>query len=186
MATALLLVDIQNDYFPGYPMALAGIEAAASNAAKVLAFFRARHWPVFHVQHVRLQPDAQIFALGTKGVEIHDSVHPGSGEQVVVKHFANSFRETGLRDLLDQAGVTRLVICGAMSHMCVDAATRAAADFGYDCIVVHDACATRDLTFNGVDAPAASVHAAMMAALAWAYAKVVSAEELAALLPEEA
>lgn len=177
MKTALLLVDIQNDYFPGFPMELIGVDAAAATAAKVLAHFRALGLPVFHVQHVRLQPDSPIFAAGSRGVEIHDSVRPLPGEQVIVKHFPNSFRETPLRGLLEQAGVSQLVICGAMSHMCIDAATRAAADFGYECTVIHDACATRDLTFNGVAVPAAHVHAAMMAALGWAYAKVTSAAE---------
>lgn len=177
MKTALLLVDIQNDYFPGFPMALTGIEAAAANAATLLAHFRAAGRPVFHVQHVRLQPDTPIFGAGTPGVEIHESVRPWPGEPVIVKHFPNSFRETPLRELLEQQGVSRLVICGAMSHMCIDAATRAAADFGYECTVIHDACATRDLTFNDVTVPAAHVHAAMMAALGWAYAKTVSAAE---------
>jgi hypothetical protein len=46
--------------------------------------------------------------------------------------------------------------------------------------VIHDACATRDLEFNGVSVPAAQVHAAFMAALAFAYASVVSANEFLA------
>ena len=56
--------------------------------------------------------------------------------------------------------------------MCIDATTRAASDFGYKATVVHDACATRDLEFGGQVVSAAQVHAAMMSALAFAYAKV--------------
>lgn len=177
MITGLLLVDIQNDYFPGGAMELVGIEDAARNAGKVLARFREKAWPIFHVQHVRTQPDAAVFAIGTRGVELHASVQPLPGECVVQKHFANSFRETTLLSELKRAGVEQLVICGAMSHMCVDAATRAAADFGFKCIVIHDACATRDLTFNDVTVPARDVHSAMMAALAFAYAEVQSTAE---------
>src|SRR3546814_14756141 len=64
-----------------------------------------------------------------------------------------------------------------MSHMCIDAATRAASDLGYRTTVVHDACATRDLEFDGQVVPAAQVHNAYMSALAFAYAKVTTADE---------
>ena len=101
-------------------------------------------------------------------------------EPVVLKHFVNSFRETELKSILDEHGIKELVVVGSMSHMCVDGITRAAADFGYTVTVIHDACATRDLEFNGVTVPAAQVHAAFMAALAFAYASVVSTDEFLA------
>ena len=70
-----------------------------------------------------------------------------------------------------------MVLCGAMSHMCVDAGARAASDLGYRCVVVHDACATRDQEFEGVVVPAEQVHAAFMAALRFGYATALSTEE---------
>ena len=99
------------------------------------------------------------------------------GEKVVIKHFPNSFRDTGLQEVLATAGVKELVICGAMSHMCIDATTRAAVDLGFPCTVIHDACATRDLVFGETVIPAAQVHGAFMAALTPLYARVVSLEE---------
>ena len=69
------------------------------------------------------------------------------------------------------------MICGAMSHMCVDAGARAASDLGYKCVVVHDACATRDQEFEGAVVPAAQAHAAFMAALRFGYARLVTTEE---------
>ena len=95
----------------------------------------------------------------------------------MLKHHVNSFRETDLKAIRDRHGVEEVVICGAMSHMCVDAGTRAASDLGYRCVVVHDACATRDQEFDGAVVPAAQVHAAFMAALKFGYAKAVSTEE---------
>lgn len=65
---------------------------------------------------------------------------------------------------------------GAISHMCIDATTRASSDFGYKTIMVEDACATRDLEYNGVTVPAASVHAAMMSALGFAYATITDTD----------
>ena len=64
-----------------------------------------------------------------------------------------------------------------MSHMCVDAVVRAAVDMGYSTTVLHDACATLDLSFNGVSVPAAHVHATMMAAFEFGYAQVMSTEQ---------
>ena len=105
---------------------------------------------------------------------IHESVAPEPGEPVVVKHFPNSFRESRLLDELERAGAEGLTICGAMSHMCIDATTRAAADLGFNCLVAHDACATRDVEFEGKQVAAGDVHAAYMSALGFAYAKVMS------------
>ena len=89
----------------------------------------------------------------------------------------NSFRESKLLDGLRIAGAKQLTICGAMSHMCIDATTRAAADLGFDCVVAHDACATRDVEFEGKKVAAADVHAAYMSALGFAYAKVMGTSE---------
>ncbi len=174
---ALVMIDIQNDYFPGGKWPLVGIESAAGNAAKVMAAARAAGDLVVHVRHEFPTADAPFFAPGSKGAELHSTVRGIGDEPVVLKHHVNSFRETDLKAILDRHGVEEVIICGAMSHMCVDAGTRAASDLGYKCIVVHDACATRDQEFEGQVVPAAEVHAAFMAALRFGYAKLVSTAE---------
>ncbi len=179
MATnALILVDIQNDYFPGGRMELEGIEAAAVNAARLLEHYRSRALPIFHIRHIAARPGATFFLPDTPGSEIHASVMPLPGETIVVKRFPNSFRETDLLNRLQQAGVGELTICGAMSHMCIDATTRAAFDSGFTCRVAHDACATRALAFGSVTVPAAQVHASFMAALGAAYAQVLTTADV--------
>jgi nicotinamidase-related amidase len=177
---ALILVDLQNDYFPGGLMELVGAQAAAGQAAQLLRRFRDRALPVFHVRHVADRPGATFFLPGTPGADIHAAVAPAPGEPVVVKHFPNSFRDTDLLERLRGAGVAELTICGAMSHMCIDATARAAADLGFACRVAHDACATRALAFGAVTVPAAQVHAAYMAALSAVYAQVLATAELLA------
>jgi nicotinamidase-related amidase len=181
MKIALLLVDIQNDYFPGGKMELAGMAAAAARAQVLLAEFRRRQWPTYHIQHVSRRPGAPFFLPGSPGVEFHASIAPLPGELIIEKNFPNSFRDTGLKERLEGTRVTDLVICGAMSHMCIDATTRAAADLGFTCTVIHDACASRDLTFGDAVIPAAQVHGAFMAALAPLYARVLSLEEFLAV-----
>lgn len=174
---ALILIDIQNDYFPGGKWTLVGIDAAAANAARLLAAARSAGDLVVHVRHENPAPGAPFFVPGSPGAEIHNSVWPVPGEDVVLKHHINSFRETDLKEILDRHGVRELVLAGAMSHMCIDGGTRAAADLGYAVTLVHDACATRDLEFGGVVVPAAHVHAAFMSALGFAYARLVATDE---------
>lgn len=180
MNTALVLVDIQNDYFPGGAMSLVGMAAAAAQAARALAHARNKGWAIVHIQHHSVRPDASFFIPGSPGAEHHPSVSPASDETVVVKHFPNAFRDSSLGAVLSVNDVSQLVICGAMSHMCIDATTRAAFDAGFLCTVLSDACATRDLAYNGEIVPAAQVHAAFMAALAAPFAQVTSTDALLA------
>lgn len=175
--TALIVVDIQNDYFPGGLWALSKVEAAAAKAAQVIAVFRECGDLVVHIRHEFTNPDAPFFRPGSEGAHIHPSVINQGGEPVVLKHYINSFRETELKAVLDRHAIEAVVVVGNMSHMCVDGITRAAVDFGYATTVLHDACATLDLEFNGVKVPAEQVHAAFMAALSFGYAPVISTAE---------
>jgi len=162
--TALLIIDVQNFYFPGGDYALVNPEAAALNAAKLLKKFRGEKKLVIHVRH-----------NAKSGADIHETVKPLEGEKVISKDHANSFRDTDLLKYLKGNNVTRLVICGMMTHMCVEAAARAASDLGFKCIVVHDACATRALTFGDKTVSAEDVHYSTLSALT-SYAEVVSTE----------
>lgn len=178
MKTALLLIDIQNDYFPNGKMELDGSIQAAAAATRLLSAFRKEQWPIYHVQHISTQKGATFFLPDTLGAEIHHTVCPLPSEPVIVKHFPNSFRETNLLNLLKADNVSTLLVCGMMSHMCVDATVRAAFDLGINCIVTHDACATRELSFNGIVVTAAQVHASFMAALGAVYAQVKGVDEI--------
>jgi nicotinamidase-related amidase len=180
MTIGLLLIDIQNDYFPGGNMVLDGSINAAQNAAKLLDFFRQNHLPLIHIQHIAVRPGATFFLPDTPGVEIYHEVRPLGKEMVIQKHFPNSFRETGLLQHIRSQNIIRLVICGMMSHMCVDATARAAVDFGFGCQVVHDACATHSLKFGDRTVTAQDVHTAFMAAFNSSYGKVLSTIDILA------
>lgn len=174
---ALILIDIQNDYFPGGKWPLDGVDAAADKAAQVLQAFRQAGDAVIHVRHEFTSEDAPFFTPGSEGAHLHAKTVNEANEPVVLKHVVNAFRGTDLRALLEQRAITEVVVVGNMSHMCIDAVVRAAADLGYKVTLLHDACATRDLEFNGQVIPAAQVHGAYMASLAFAYADVVSTAE---------
>lgn len=175
---ALIVVDIQNDYFPHGRWTLAGIEQAADNAAKLLASARSAGDLVVFIRHeFPTAEGAPFFAPGSAGAKIHSKVENHPQEIVITKNQINAFRDTNLKEVLDRHSIRQLVICGAMSHMCIDAVTRAATDYGYSCTLIHDACASKDLEFNGKVIPAEQVHAAYMAALGFAYAKTISTDE---------
>jgi nicotinamidase-related amidase len=182
MHTGLILIDIQNDYFPGGAMELEGAGEAGRAAARLLSFFRQRRFPVVHVRHESVHPGATFFLSGTPGAEIHPCAAPVEEEPVITKHFPNAFRETALLPRLRDARVGRLAMAGMMTHMCLDAGVRAAADLGFECLVAADACATKSLAWGGVAAPAASVQAAFLAALDGTYARVISSDALVAEL----
>ncbi len=182
--TALLLVDIQNDYFPGGKMELVGSLEASQQAGYLLDYFRQTQQPVVFVQHIATQVGAAFFQPGTPGVEVHPSIQPRESETVIQKHFPNSFRETHLLEHLHGSQVARLLVCGMMTHMCVDATVRAANDLGFECLIAGDACATRDLQFEGQQVTADFVHRSFLAALDGTYGKVVHSRDAAAHLVE--
>ena len=180
MESALLLIDIQNDYFPGGKMEVPGSRQASLMAKKALEHFRSRGLPVIHVQHIAARLGATFLVPNTEGVQIHEHVKPLPGEVLVQKHYPNSFRDTRLLDHVKENGLGKLVICGMMTHMCVDASVRAAFDHGCSCVVLSDACAARGLSHQGVDVPAEFVHAAFMSALGSVYARVLDTDDFLA------
>ena len=178
----LLVIDIQNFYFEGGRVPLLGPIEASLQAKAVLEAFRAKKLPVIHVQH--MPKGIEKFEAGKTDPQyaIHANVAPAEGEAIVVKHYANAFRETDLADILKKLGAKTLVVTGMQTHMCVEAATRHGADLGYVIVLVDDACATRDLKFGETVVPAKAVHAAVLAAMNGTYAKVVAAADVLAAL----
>lgn len=162
----LILIDIQDFYFPGGGAELSEPEAASLQAAALLKKFRDSKLPVIHIRH-----NAKTNA------GIHKNVLPAEGESVITKDHANGFVDTDLKKILDEIKADSIVICGMQTHMCVEATTRAAADYGYRCIVVHDACATRDLAFQGIIVPARQVHISTLATLNRTYARITATDD---------
>lgn len=177
MKNALIIIDIQNDYFNKGAMALIDSENACENAKLILEQFRAENLPVIHIQHIATRPDATFFLANTDGVEIHKTVYPIENEKVIVKHYPNSFKETILLEYLKREQITDLVICGMMTHMCVDATTRAAKDFGFNITLISDACATKNLEINDQIIDAGNVQNSFLAALNYFYSTVITTKQ---------
>lgn len=174
---ALVIIDIQNDYFDGGKMPLVGSFEAVQKAQRVLEYFRAEKLPVVHIQHISNREGATFFLPGTFGAEIHEQVKPLGNEKVIEKHFPNSFIETELQSYLLLNDITELVVCGMMTSMCVDATVRAAKDLGYSCTVIADACAAPNLSFAGKEVGGKDVNTVIVGALGYYYATVVTADD---------
>lgn len=178
MNKALIIIDIQNDYFEGGAFALVNPTQASLKAKELLEYFRKNSMPVFHVQHINIKDGATFFLPNTSGMQIHENVKPLEDEIIITKNYPNSFLKTNLKSELEKQNIKELIICGMMSHMCVDSTTRAAFDLGFDCTVVHDACTTRDLEFLGKKVKVDDAHNSFMSALGSVFARVVSCKEI--------
>ncbi|MGE8511214.1 MAG: cysteine hydrolase family protein [Chryseobacterium culicis] len=179
--TALLIIDVQNDYFPGGKMMLENAEQAGENTRKVLEYFRKNNLPVIHIQHISTNDGATFFLPDTEGTKINPRVLSHEDEKIIIKHFPNSFRETDLMDYLRSKEIKNLVITGMMTDVCVEATTRAAFDFGFTNTIIGDATATRNRELNGEVVKAAEVQRATLAgisALGNLYARVINTHEL--------
>lgn len=177
MKLGLLLVDIQNDYFPGGRNPLVLPEIAAMQAKKILTFFRSHGLPVYHIRHISLSPDASFFLPDTAGIDFYGSVVPQADEIIITKHNPDSFLDTSLKERLEQDEVTDLVICGMMTHMCIDTTVRSAAAYNYPITLIADACATKDLTWEDNTVPARQVQDAYLAAIDGTFATVMRSED---------
>lgn len=177
MNTALLLLEIQNDYFPNGRTPLEKSLEAAAKAQATLQIFRDKKLPVIHLQHISTQPDATYLLPCTKGADFYNSVQPVKGETVIKKHYPNSFKDTSLLNHLIKNQINHLVICGMTTQNTVDATVRAACDLGFSCTVLQDACASRQLEFNHTVIPAQTVHYAFLAALQATCTSVLSTDD---------
>ena len=164
---ALILIDIQDVYFMPGPYLLHKPKEAARNAGILLERFRAEKKTIVHVKH-----DFGAYA------EIHKSVAPLPDEKIIFKKYPSSFLGTELQEYLVSQGIEKLVVAGMMSHMCVDTTVRACQDYGYEVVVIEDACTTKNLSFHGTTIPAETVHATFMAALDGMFAKVIKLADL--------
>lgn len=126
-----------------------------------LLIFRTTILKEVRIRHISNRPGSTFFLPDTEGADIHQCVAPTGGEEIVRKHFPNSFFQTNLLNLLKSKEITNLVICGMMMHMCVDATVRAA----------------KDLKFKERTVKATDVQIAFLSALAPFYSTVVSTEE---------
>lgn len=166
MKAALLVIDVQNEYFaPEGLWPLPDAEAALVNIRRLIEGARAHGVPVVHITHESLDPHGPVFKPGSRNVEIRDGITVRQGERRIVKHFPGAFTQTPLEAYLRQAGVDTVIVAGFMTHMCCDTTTRQAKERFFSVLFAADATATRDLKLNGAVVPHKQVHETTLAVM---------------------
>lgn len=172
MQEALIIIDVQNDYFPGGTCELWNVYEAENKIKMLIEESRTLGRPIIYIQHIN-PPDETFFLEGTYGCEISEHIKPLPEDKIIVKYYPNSFLETELDSYLKEKGIKKLIVCGMMTHMCVDTTVRAAMDYGYEVDLAADACATMDLEISGEIIPAQVVQKTFIASLAGVFANII-------------
>lgn len=166
MKPALLVIDVQNEYFaPDGIWALPDAEAALANIQRLIAAARAAGAPVIHITHESLDPAGPVFKPGSRNIEMREGITVLPGERRIVKHFPGAFTPTPLEAYLRQAAVDTVIVSGFMTHMCCDTTTRQAKERFFAALFAADATATRDLKLNGERVPHRQVHETTLAVM---------------------
>jgi nicotinamidase-related amidase len=184
MGAALILIDIQSG-FDDPVWGARNNQGAESQAGTLLAAWRARSWPIFHIRHVSVQPGSPLVG---PGVAFKPEVAPLPGEPILEKSVNSAFIDTNLEERLHADGLTEVVICGLTTPHCVSTTTRMAANLGFSVTLAHDACAAftsnADASWNGGSALSADdIHAAAVSHLHGEFATARSAAQIIAGLP---
>lgn len=177
MQKALILIDFQNDYFEGGAMELKNISKALDNANILIQKAKKECLNIYIIKHISTRKGATFFLPNSEGVKLHKNLDT-KDTTTITKHFPNSFRETKLHDILQKSNIKELIICGAMTHMCVDSTVRAGFDLGYKITLVQDACATKDLTFRNNTIKAKKVHNSFVSALGSVFCQVKDTKDI--------
>lgn len=176
MNKALLIIDVQNDYFKDGKLPLYNADEALNNIVKLENHFLSNNQEVIYIKHIKNQKNADFFEVNTYGAELHPQLSVTQNSNIIEKQFPNSFYETNLQDILIKKKISQLVICGMMTHMCVDSTTRTAKELGFDPVLIHDATATKDLLYNNKKVAADAVQNSFIAALT-NFSNILSTED---------
>jgi nicotinamidase-related amidase len=174
---ALILVDIQKgfddlDHWGGQRNNL----NAEENAAVLLALWRKNKLPVFHIKHCSSILTSPLHETN-EGNEFKEIVIPAKGETIIKKNVNSAFIGTNLKELLDHAKITKLVIAGLTTDHCVSTTTRMAGNLGFDTFLISDATATYNKKgADGKNYAAELIHETALASLNEEFARIVNTE----------
>ena len=167
MSTALLVIDLQNDYFPGGKFPLWNTDVTLQNIERAIERAKAKNIPVILIQHIADSSKgiAPFFNGGTSGAEVHSRILSAAPKApIIVKQFADSFVNTTLADTLARLGVTVLLVCGMMTQNCVTHTAISKSAEKYKVSILADCCTTVSEMLHNIALHAVSTRVPLVSA----------------------
>lgn len=176
MNRALLVIDVQNEYFTGllpvtYP------KDSFTNILKSIDCANNLDIPVILIQHTAPQSDSKTFIKGSKTWHLHPSVLERKYNFIVEKHLPGSFTDTKLDELLKSMNIDTVAVIGYMTQMCCDTTARQAMHLGYSVEFLSDSTGTLDITNYAGQIKAEELHKAILITQAMRFSKVMTTDE---------
>ena len=155
--TALIIIDPQNDYLAGGKYPLWNMEASIKQIQLAIKTATEKNMPIYFVQHIA-SAEAPFFQEGSEGAEVIRVLREGAPDaNVVVKHYADSFEQTELDQLLKAEGIGKIVLCGMMTQNCITHTALSKTAEEYQVSILSDACTTVDEMVHNIALNALSV-----------------------------
>lgn len=176
MKRALLVIDVQNEYFTG-KMPVTYPEGSFTNILKAVNEANKSKMPVILIRHGAPHQDAAAFAQGSMGWQIHDEILKREYVRIIDKHLPGSFTDTNLEEFLRGMDIDTIVICGYMTQMCCDTTARQAVHLGFSVEFLSDATGTLDISNYTGKVTAEELHRAILVTQAMRFSKVVSSSD---------
>lgn len=176
MKRALLVIDVQNEYFTGqlpvtYP------SGSLDNITKAIKAAHANNIPVIVIQHTAPQEDSKTFKKGTEEWKLHPRMAGERYDHLIEKNLPGSFTGTDLEAWLRERDIETLVIAGYMTQMCCDTTARQAFHLGFSVEFLSDATGTLQISNYAGTIRAEELHRAILVTQAMKFSKVLSTED---------
>ena len=176
MKEALLVIDVQNEYFTGR---LPETHPAGSldNILKAMDWAHEGRVPVIVIRHTSTAPEATTFRKGTSGWELQAEIKRRHADVIMEKTLPGSFTGTSLDDWLQKRSIATVSIAGYMTQMCCDTTARQAFHRNYAVNFLADATGTLDITNHAGSISAADLHRAILVTQQQRFARVMPTDE---------
>lgn len=159
MSQALIVIDLQNDYFPGGKFPLWKPDEILKNVEIAIGEAQKKQIPVVVVQHVA-RGASTFFSEGSEGVKIHPRILAAAPKApIVIKQFADSFYQTTLDSTLSKLGATELLLCGMMTQNCVTHTALSKSAEKYKVAIIPECCTTVSEMIHAIALSALSIRA---------------------------
>lgn len=176
MKEALLVIDVQNEYFTGKLPVTYPVESL-ENILRAMDWAHDGRVPVAVIQHTNMAPEAVTFRKGTPGWELHDEIKRRHADLIIEKTLPGSFTGTKLHEWLSEHAISSVTIAGYMTHMCCDTTAREAFHRNYAVTFLSDATGTLLVSNRAGTISAADLHLAVLVTQQQRFARVLTTSE---------